>query len=101
MTLRNAIFEIRYSKFDIFENMTTVTKQNKGKTLTGTVVSTKMKDTIVVEVNRFVPHPKYRKYQKHTARFKAHDVGNTKTVGEKVTIIACRPMSKDKHFKIV
>lgn len=60
-----------------------------------------MKDTIVVEVTRFVAHPKYRKYQKHTARFKAHDAGNTKKEGEKVTIVECRPMSRDKHFKIV
>ncbi|MEK7169798.1 MAG: 30S ribosomal protein S17 [Patescibacteria group bacterium] len=81
--------------------MTTDSKQNKGKTLQGTVVSTKMKDTIVVEVTRFVAHPKYRKYLKHTTRFKAQDVGNTKKEGEKVTIVECRPISKDKHFKIV
>lgn len=81
----------------------TTVQSNKaqGTTLQGVVVSNKMKDTIVVEVNRFVPHPKYRKYQKHTARFKAHDVGNTKKEGEKVTIIECRPMSKDKHFKVL
>jgi small subunit ribosomal protein S17 len=81
--------------------MTTAVKQNKGKTLQGTVVSTKMKDTIVVEVTRFVQHPKYRKYLKHTTRFKAHDAGNTKKEGEKVTIVECRPMSKDKHFRVV
>ncbi|MSU56285.1 MAG: 30S ribosomal protein S17 [Candidatus Taylorbacteria bacterium] len=77
------------------------TKKAQGKTLQGTVVSAKMKDTVVVEVNRFVAHPKYRKYMKHTARFKAHDAGNTKKEGEKVTIIECRPMSKDKHFRVV
>ncbi len=80
--------------------MDTTAQKNKGRTITGTVVSTKMKVTIVVEVNRFVAHPKYRKYQKHTSRFKAHDAGNTKKEGEKVTIIECRPMSKDKHFKL-
>lgn len=69
--------------------------------LTGTVVSTKMKDTVIVEVNRFVAHPKYRKYINHTSRFKAHDAGNTKKEGEKVTIIECRPLSKDKKFKVV
>ncbi len=73
----------------------------EGKTLEGVVVSNKMKDTIVVEVNRFVQHPKYRKYMNHTSRFKAHDAGNTKKEGEKVTIVECRPLSKDKHFKIV
>ena len=81
--------------------MTTNIKQNKGRTLTGTVVSTKMKDTVVVEVNRFTQHPKYRKYIRHTKRIKAHDAGNTKKEGEKVTITECRPLSKDKHFRIV
>ncbi|HBV00964.1 MAG TPA: 30S ribosomal protein S17 [Candidatus Taylorbacteria bacterium] len=76
-------------------------KKTKGRTLTGIVVSTKMKDTIVVEVDRFIAHPKYRKYMRHTSRHKAHDAGNTKKEGEKVAIIECRPMSKDKHFKIV
>ena len=81
--------------------MATNIKQNKGRTLTGTVVSTKMKDTVVVEVNRFTQHPKYRKYIRHTKRIKAHDAGNTKKEGEKVTITECRPLSKDKHFRIV
>ena len=80
--------------------MITEIKKTKGKVLTGTVVSTKMKDTIVVEVNRFVQHPKYRKYMKRTSRFKAHDAGNTKKEGEKVIIVGCHPMSKDKHFRI-
>ena len=78
----------------------TTSEKSKARTLTGTVVSAKMKDTIVVEVNRFVAHPKYRKYINHTSRFKAHDAGNTKKEGEKVTIIECRPLSKDKHFKL-
>ncbi|MDO8594623.1 MAG: 30S ribosomal protein S17 [bacterium] len=81
--------------------MTTDSKQNKGKTFTGIIVSTKMKDTIVVAVDRFVQHRKYRKYLKHTSRFKAHDAGNTRKEGEKVTIIECAPMSRDKHFRIV
>jgi small subunit ribosomal protein S17 len=72
----------------------------QGKALTGTVVSTKMKDTVVVEVNRFAPHPKYRKYMRHTTRFKAHDAGNTKKEGEKVTIVECAPISKEKRFRI-
>lgn len=76
-------------------------RESKSRTLSGTVVSSKMKDTIVVEVNRFVAHPKYRKYMKRTNRLKAHDSGNVKKEGEQVTIIECRPMSKDKHFKIV
>ena len=76
------------------------TKELSRQTLTGVVVSDKMKDTIVVAVNRFVKHPKYQKFIQITKRFKAHDAGNTKKMGEKVTIVGCRPMSKDKHFKV-
>jgi 30S ribosomal protein S17 len=68
------------------------------KKLTGKVVSTKMKDTIVVLVERYEKHPKYEKYIKSSKKFKAHDAGNTKVMGEKVTIIETKPISKDKHF---
>ena len=68
------------------------------KKLTGTVVSNKMKDTIVVLVERYEKHPKYEKYIKSSKKFKAHDAGNTKMIGDKVTIIETRPISKDKHF---
>lgn len=73
----------------------------KGKFLSGSVVSNRMKDTIVVEISRYVPHPKYKKYLRITKRIKAHDAGNTKQIGEKVTIVECRPMSKEKHFKVI
>ncbi len=72
-----------------------------GKVLSGRVVSIKMKDTIVVSVNRFVKHPKYAKYIQITKRYKAHDAGNTKKLGDSVTIKECRPISKDKNFKVV
>lgn len=72
-----------------------------GKTLFGTVVSNKMTDTIVVEVERYEKHPKYEKYIKRKKKFKAHDVGNTKTMGEKVEIVEVKPISKDKHFMVV
>lgn len=68
------------------------------KKLTGTVVSNKMKDTVVVLVERYEKHPKYEKYVKSSKRFKAHDQGNTAQVGDKVTIIETKPISKDKHF---
>lgn len=71
------------------------------KILNGVVVSDKMKDTCVVSVVRFVKHKKYKKYYKESKKYKAHDVGNTKKVGDKVEIIECRPISKDKHFMIV
>jgi small subunit ribosomal protein S17 len=72
-----------------------------GKILSGVVVSDKMKDTCTVLVTRFVKHNKYKKYYKVSKKYKAHDVGNTKKVGEKVEIKESRPISKDKHFVVV
>ena len=74
------------------------TNTHKKKVLSGTVVSDKMKDTIVVLVERYEKHPKYGKYIKRRKKFKAHDVGNTKRIGEKVDIVETKPISKDKHF---
>ena len=76
------------------------TEKKSGKVLRGKVVSAKMKDTAVVAVERFIKHPKYQKFMKITKRFKVHDAGNTKKVGEAVEIVECRPISKDKHFKM-
>lgn len=77
------------------------TKETRSKTLIGTVISNKMKDTVVVEVSTYHKHSKYEKFVKTRKRFKAHDLGNTKVVGEKVTIKETRPISKDKHFIVV
>ncbi len=66
----------------------------------GVVVKTAMKDTATVAVSRYVKHPKYKKYQKRTKKYLVHDAGNTVAVGDKVTIVACRPVSKMKRFKI-
>ncbi|OHA88594.1 MAG: 30S ribosomal protein S17 [Candidatus Zambryskibacteria bacterium RIFCSPHIGHO2_02_FULL_43_14] len=74
---------------------------HKPKILSGTVVSTKMKDTIVVSVERYEKHPKYEKFIKRRKKFKAHDTGNIAKVGDKVQIIETKPISKDKHFKLV
>lgn len=71
------------------------------KQLVGVVVSDKMKDTIVVLVSRFVKHPKYEKFISIDKRFKADDKGNTKKVGDKVTIEECAPISKDKKFRVI
>jgi small subunit ribosomal protein S17 len=78
-----------------------VEKKNTKRVLTGTVVSDKMKDTITVLVNRFEKHPIYGKYIKISKKYKAHNPGNTKKVGEKVSIEETKPISKDKHFKII
>ena len=67
---------------------------------TGVVVKTAMKDTATVRVDRYVKHPKYKKFQIRSKMFLVHDPGNTAQVGDKVTIVATRPISKLKRFKI-
>ena len=79
----------------------TVQQNKKQKTLTGVVVSDKMTDTVVVEVSRYVKDPKYGKYVTLKKKIKAHDAGNTKKIGEKVTIAEVAPISKDKSFKVI
>lgn len=73
----------------------------KKKTFTGVVVSDKMKDTVVVLVERYEKHPKYGKFVKHKKKFKAHDAGNTKKIGDKVSIQETKPISKDKKFIVI
>lgn len=80
--------------------METQTKKTN-KILKGVVVSDKMDKTIVVEVTRFVEHKKYGKRIKKTKRYKAHDEENVKKIGDKVEIEETKPMSKDKHFKVI
>lgn len=69
--------------------------------LQGTVVSDKMKKTVVVAVERLKLNEKYKKYFKTTKRFKAHDENNEFHTGDKVVIEETRPMSKEKRFKVI
>ncbi len=71
------------------------------KTLKGKVVSDKMQKTAVVEVARFFMHPKYKKYIKRSKKYKAHDENKEYKLGDNVIIEETRPISKDKHFKII
>lgn len=71
------------------------------KAMSGKVVSTgKMKDTIVVEVQRTRLHPLYKKYLKKTKRYKVHSVKDGIKTGDTVEIIQTKPISKEKHYKI-
>jgi small subunit ribosomal protein S17 len=74
------------------------TKVTRKTTLKGQVVSTKMKDTVVVLVNRYVKHPKYKKYMKIGKRIKAHDEGNATVLGDTVFIEECSPIFKRKKI---
>ena len=71
------------------------------KKLKGKVVSDKMDKTVVVLVNRYKKHPKYGKYMKISKKYKAHDETKQFKVGDEVKIEECRPISKDKKFKVV
>lgn len=71
------------------------------RTMRGTVVASKMQDTITVAVERYVMHPKYKKYQRRTKKYLVHDAGNTATVGQTVTIKEGLPRSKRKRFELV
>ena len=72
----------------------------KPQTFRGGVGKTSMKDTATVAVSRYVKHPKYKKYQVRTKKYQVHDPENTVSVGDEVTIVGCRPISKSKHFTI-
>ncbi len=74
---------------------------SKKQTFKGIVVSDKMKDTVVVLVERYVKDTKYQKFITLRKRYKVHNPGNTKKVGEKVTIESCRPISRHKSFVVV
>jgi small subunit ribosomal protein S17 len=76
------------------------TKTNK-KTLRGTVVSDKMDKTVVVEVGRFVKHPKYKKFYTISKKYHAHDENNQCKIGDEVEIIETNPISKKKSFVVV
>ena len=81
--------------------MTNTEEKKSKKRLKGQVISDKMDKTVVVLVNRFVKHSKYKKYIKRSKKIKAHDEEGKHKVGDNITIEECRPLSKDKHFRVV
>ena len=76
-------------------------ERNLRKIRIGTVVSYKMDKTIVVAIEDRVAHPLYKKIVKRTVKFKAHDEKNECGVGDRVEIMECRPLSKDKNWRLV
>ena len=77
-----------------------MSERNLRKTRTGTVVSDKMEKTIVVAIEDNVRHPLYKKIVKRTVRLKAHDENNECRVGDRVTVMETRPLSKDKRWRL-
>lgn len=74
-------------------------KANK-KTFTGQVVSDAMDKTIVVAITTRSLHPLYKKYVKQTKKVKAHDERNEAHKGDTVRVVECRPLSKDKCWRL-
>jgi small subunit ribosomal protein S17 len=67
----------------------------------GEVVSNKMDKTIVVRSVTRVPHPKFGKIMKHVTKFHAHDEKNEAQIGDRVSIMETRPLSKTKRWRLV
>ena len=76
-------------------------ERNVRKVRVGKVVSDKMDKTVVVAVERKVPHALYNKSMVSTKRFKAHDENNECRIGDTVKIVETRPLSKDKCWRVV
>jgi small subunit ribosomal protein S17 len=83
------------------EQPNTVDRQNRRRIKQGRVASDKMDKTIVVVTETRVPHPVYKKVVRQSSRFKAHDETNDAKTGDLVRIQECRPMSRDKRWRLV
>ena len=78
-----------------------MSERNYRKTRVGKVVSDKMDKTVVVAIEDNVKHPLYKKIIKNTIRLKAHDENNSCGIGDRVSIMETRPLSKDKRWRVV
>ena len=81
--------------------MSEVKKRGERKVRVGKVVSDKMQKTIVVAIEELVQHKLYKKSVKRTVKFKAHDENEVAHVGDKVSIMETRPLSKEKRWRLV
>jgi small subunit ribosomal protein S17 len=77
-----------------------MTHRGLNKQRTGVVVSDRMEKTAVVSVERTVMDPKYKKILRRRTRVKAHDESNQCHVGDRVLIVECRPLSRDKRWRV-
>ena len=76
-------------------------KQKVSRSITGRVVSNKMDKTVTVLIERKVSHPLYRKYVRRSTKISAHDEQNECNQGDLVMIEQCRPLSKNKSWRLV
>jgi small subunit ribosomal protein S17 len=83
------------------ENDANGTARTARKVRQGIVVSDKMQKTVVVRIDRRMPHPVYGKMVTRSSRLKAHDEENSARTGDVVRIMETRPLSKDKRWRVV
>ncbi len=89
---------------DKIENNKNKSKKAKAvirRKFNGVVVSDKMDKTIVARIDRVKVHPKYKKRYTVSKRYKVHDEKNKFKEGDKVTFVECRPLSKDKRWRVL
>lgn len=75
--------------------------QRRKKVLQGIVVSDKMDKTAVVKVERTIQHPLYKRTLKRTKKYKVHDENNVCGIGDRIRLIECKPLSKDKCWRLL
>ena len=66
----------------------------------GWVISDRMQKTVIVSVERTVMHPKYKKYLRRRTKVKAHDERDRSHISDRVLIVECRPLSRDKRWRV-
>ena len=77
-----------------------MTERGLRKERSGVVVSDRMEKTVVVSLERTVMHPKYKKFLRRRTKVKAHDEKNQCHIGDRVLIVECRPLSRDKRWRV-
>jgi small subunit ribosomal protein S17 len=79
----------------------TKVERKQKKVRVGTVISDKMEKTAVVQIERLVKHPIYKRYVRRRKRFKVHDEENQCRSGDVISFMATRPLSKDKRWRLI
>ncbi len=74
--------------------------QKNPRTVSGVVVSDRMDKTITVRIERRVKHPVYGKFVRKSTKVHAHDEDNSCQIGDTVTVVECRPLSKSKTWRL-
>ena len=88
-------------KIDKQKENLNITKELIERKLKGVVISDKMNKTLVVRVDGVKVHPKYKKRYVFSKKYKVHDEENKHKEGDNVVFVACRPLSKEKRWRVL